>query len=66
MQEINPCETTIVVNESNKVLVINMRSNWCHNPHITMYQIKRLTTFRVSVRSGRILLLPSLQELQSN
>lgn len=42
MQEINPHKTTIVVNKSDKVLVISMISNRCHTPHITMYHIKRL------------------------
>jgi hypothetical protein len=42
MKEINPCEMAIVVNKSDKVFVIRMRSDWCHTPYITMYQIKRL------------------------
>ena len=42
MEEINPCETAIVVNKSDRVFVISMRSDRCHTPHITMYQIERL------------------------
>jgi hypothetical protein len=28
MKEINPCETAIIVNHSDKVFVISMRSDW--------------------------------------
>ena len=46
MQKVNPCEATIVINKSDKVLVISMGSNWRHSPHITVYQIKRLDYLR--------------------
>src|ERR1044072_6191973 len=42
-QKIDPCETTIVINKSDKVLVMSMRYNRCYPPYITMNHIKSLS-----------------------
>ena len=33
----NPCESTIVMNESDEILVINMENNKHHTSYITLY-----------------------------
>ncbi|CAA3001361.1 Myosin-11 [Olea europaea subsp. europaea] len=50
MEKINPGETTIVINKSNKIFKVSMRYKRCNTPDITMNNIKKMRSTKTMRR----------------